>query len=443
MNIGIWDLVLIYSLPVVVLGFVSGIFLAFLYVVVKHDLFRMDFSYDVLVGLKYRKRPLTLLNVAMLMIFDNGMQATLLYRVARWMYLHRLGQPALVLTKLSKFFTNMEVPPNVKAGRGLSLWHGTVISIGQFTDLGERCTIRQGVAISGFGKVKVGDDVSFSHGCFVIEGNPEPIVIGDGAVVAANAVVTKSVPPHHVAAGVPATKMIPLPPSPVEGIVFDLDGVLVDSGEATLQDLNETLGALGRKPLAGRRALKRARAMNLPRLLEKVLREGERKRGTELFLESFLRRCPERATLRAGVLETLEKLRAMGVRSGAFSRHFGASARELVTRCGLDAYVEAVVGADEIDEWKPHPKVITEVMRVAGIRRENALYVGGASPDLRFGNNAAIRVAVLPLAGETRKQLEKQVPLMVDNTVLDRMEEIPDLVLKTRGSEASSDSVSY
>ncbi len=441
MNVGFLDLVLIYMLPIVFLGVSGTIFLVGLYLVVKYDWFHLDFSYDVLVGLMYRKKPFNFFNVAFLMIFDNGMQATLLYRTARWMYLHRMGQPALVLTKVGKFFTNMEVPPNSKAGRGLSLWHGTVISIGQFTDLGERCTIRQGVAISGFGKVKVGNDVSFSHGCFVIEGNPDPLIIGDGAVIAANAVVTKSVPPHHVAAGVPANKLIKLPETPVQGIIFDLDGVLTDSVEAVYRALNATLETLGYGKVS-RNKVQKTRAMSIPNLLKRLLREKDLEKGTALFQENLRERSDRQVAIRDDVEETLKKLQGMGVTCSAFSRHFGENAREILKGCGLTPYVKTVLGADEFDEWKPHPKAITTVMEAIGLRKENALYVGGTAPDIRFGNNAAIRVIVLPLGGTTRKQLEKKVPRLVDNTIMDRMTELPDFVETTRGEQASSESLS-
>ena len=48
--------------------------------------------------------------------------------------------------------------------------------------------------------VKIGNDVWIGHGAFVKGG----VAIGDGAVVAAHAVVTKDVPPYAVVAGVPA-----------------------------------------------------------------------------------------------------------------------------------------------------------------------------------------------------------------------------------------------
>ena len=48
--------------------------------------------------------------------------------------------------------------------------------------------------------VKIGNDVWIGHGAFIKGG----VTIGDGAVVAAHAVVTKDVPPYAIVGGVPA-----------------------------------------------------------------------------------------------------------------------------------------------------------------------------------------------------------------------------------------------
>lgn len=47
----------------------------------------------------------------------------------------------------------------------------------------------------------MGEDVVLGAGCRIVG----PVSIGDRAVIGANAVVTRDVPPDHVAVGVPAS----------------------------------------------------------------------------------------------------------------------------------------------------------------------------------------------------------------------------------------------
>lgn len=90
---------------------------------------------------------------------------------------------------------------SVKIGRHVLV--GEFVSIRDSThayaDL-ERPTKRQGDVI---GTIEIKDDVWIGRGCLV-QGRPEGIVLGKGAVVAANSVVTSSIPPGEVWGGVPA-----------------------------------------------------------------------------------------------------------------------------------------------------------------------------------------------------------------------------------------------
>jgi chloramphenicol O-acetyltransferase type B len=50
------------------------------------------------------------------------------------------------------------------------------------------------------GQVCIGNDVWIGYGATVLSG----VIVGDGAVIAANAVVTKDVPPYAITGGIPA-----------------------------------------------------------------------------------------------------------------------------------------------------------------------------------------------------------------------------------------------
>ena len=59
--------------------------------------------------------------------------------------------------------------------------------------------------LGGQGKILVGNDVWIGRGCIFKSINPEkPLIIGDGAVIASDSVVVKSVPPYAIVGGNPA-----------------------------------------------------------------------------------------------------------------------------------------------------------------------------------------------------------------------------------------------
>lgn len=96
---------------------------------------------------------------------------------------------------------------------------------------------------------KIGNDVWIGHEAFILPG----VSIGDGAVVAARAVVTKDVPPYAVVAGVPARIIrLRLPEAAIERIqavqwwdyaAWDLAGAQVDDPIAFAESVEEKVAA--------------------------------------------------------------------------------------------------------------------------------------------------------------------------------------------------------
>ena len=119
------------------------------------------------------------------------------------------------------------VHPRVEASRFVSLGAGTVVcagsilttdvtlgghvhinldcTIGHDVRIGDFSTLSPGVHVSGH--VQIGSDVFIGTGANIINGSAgAPLVIGNGAVIAAGACVTKSVAPGALMAGVPAAR---------------------------------------------------------------------------------------------------------------------------------------------------------------------------------------------------------------------------------------------
>lgn len=91
--------------------------------------------------------------------------------------------------------TNIIVGKHVHINLGCTIGHD--VRIGNFS------TLSPGVHVSGH--VNIGDSVFIGTGATIINGAPDnPIVIGNGAVIAAGACVTRSVAAGSMVAGVPA-----------------------------------------------------------------------------------------------------------------------------------------------------------------------------------------------------------------------------------------------
>lgn len=211
LHIGVWDLVVIYALPLVAAGTVIIIGLTLLYLAVVLPWPRFDFKFDLLVLFedqksrrRFRGKSLAFLRFYLKsMCGDSGAQALFFYRLSRFFLLHRLGILADMLQRLSKFLTQVDISPHAIIGHGLFIYHGSGVVIGKNSRLGSRCTICQGVT-TGQGAPQVGNNVKLWAGAKIL-GN---ITIGDNCEVGANAVLLESLEPNTIAVGVPATRKI-------------------------------------------------------------------------------------------------------------------------------------------------------------------------------------------------------------------------------------------
>lgn len=136
----------------------------------------------------------------------SGVHALIYYRFSHWLYLHKCFGMARWVSQHAKFTTGIEIHPGATIGKGLFIDHGTGVVIGETSEIGDYCTLYQGVTLGGTGKDKgkrhptLGDNVMVGAGAKILG----PFKVGDNAKVGANALVLSEVPANATAVGVPA-----------------------------------------------------------------------------------------------------------------------------------------------------------------------------------------------------------------------------------------------
>jgi serine O-acetyltransferase len=128
------------------------------------------------------------------------------YRRAHKLYLRGKFFRARCISQRSRKKTGIEIHPGAKIGKCLFIDHGSGVVIGETAEIGDYCTIYQGVTLGGTGKdtgkrhPTLGNNVLVGSGAKVLG----PFTVGDNSKIAANAVVLEEVPPNSTAVGVPA-----------------------------------------------------------------------------------------------------------------------------------------------------------------------------------------------------------------------------------------------
>lgn len=141
-----------------------------------------------------------------------GVWALGFHRIAHWLYGGELYFLARFVNHFARLLTAIDIHPGATIGRDFFIDHGFTV-IGETANIGDNVTIYQCVTLGGTnpsdgipGKrhPTIGDNVVIGSGAQVLG----PIVVGEGAKIGANSVVTKHVAPGATMVGIPAKQVL-------------------------------------------------------------------------------------------------------------------------------------------------------------------------------------------------------------------------------------------
>ena len=127
-----------------------------------------------------------------------GLHAVYAHKLAHWFWEHRLRWLGRFTSHLGRWLTGIEIHPGAKIGSCVFIDHGMGVVIGETAEVGDGCTIYQGVTLGGTSlepgtkrHPTLGPGVIVGAGAKVLGG----FTVGAGARIGSNAIVVKEVPP--------------------------------------------------------------------------------------------------------------------------------------------------------------------------------------------------------------------------------------------------------
>ena len=206
----------------------------------RTDALVREIRYDVQA---VRQRDPAATSDAEILLLYSGVHARTAHRLSHALYRRGHTLAARAVSQGAKFITGIEIHPGATIGRGLVIDHGAGVVIGETAEIGDNCTIYQGVTLGGTGKdvgkrhPTLGNNVMIGAGAKVLG----PVTIGDNVKVAAGAVVLTELPENSTAVGIPA-KVVRVGG---QRVANDLDQVNIpDPVAQELSALRERLAAL-------------------------------------------------------------------------------------------------------------------------------------------------------------------------------------------------------
>ena len=194
-------------------------------------------------------------------------------------------------------------------------------------------------------------------------------------------------------------------------IIYDLDGVLIDSTEAIVEAFEHTLNEIGVEyeedklmPLMGH---------GLIHILEEVLPEEHRGKEWELrerYIYHFQKSDTRLTKLLPDVEETLMRLKERGYRQSVATNKTSSEAKRILELLGVYDVFDLVVGFLDVPNAKPAPDMILYTLERLGVEKKHAVFVDDTTFGLKAGVEAGVNTVGILTGDHSREQLMEVHP---------------------------------
>jgi phosphoglycolate phosphatase len=200
-------------------------------------------------------------------------------------------------------------------------------------------------------------------------------------------------------------------PRPPRAILFDLDGVLVDTREiwtAVLDDCRKARGL----PALDRAAVDAAWGQSLSADCARLF-PGADPRELALEYGRVFERFLPRLTPVPGVVPLLAGLERGAIPRAVVTNTPHELARRMLAAAGLTRWLPVVAGSDEVEMGKPDPALLHLALSRLGLDTRDVVFVGDTWNDREAGRAAGIPVVGVRLDAEARiEALPELAPLL-------------------------------
>jgi 2-hydroxy-3-keto-5-methylthiopentenyl-1-phosphate phosphatase len=209
----------------------------------------------------------------------------------------------------------------------------------------------------------------------------------------------------------------------IQGVIFDLDGTLIEANEAIYLGMQEAFRSFGR-PLFPFRDLNQHLKADLEATLLPFFSKEETDSAIPMFRKRYEEVYFDKTHFLNGAKEVLETLYHKGIALALASNKFGRFSRGALTHLGVAGYFKSILGAGDGLRNKPYPDMIHASLKAMDLPPETVVFVGDSLQDIETGRQAGIDVYALPTGVHTKKELSQGRP----RSILRHLDELIPLV---------------
>lgn len=212
----------------------------------------------------------------------------------------------------------------------------------------------------------------------------------------------------------------------IRAVIFDVDGVLVDSEPRYVELRKEYLASFGVHVTLEQMA--RFAGFRFPATMESI-KDGIPEDVYERILSEFVPwDLDYPSIMRPEAPQVMEQLKQAGLKIGIASNSVPDKIDRMLKECGLDTYVDVACSGARAAHPKPAPDVYLEAARLLGFPCRDCAAVEDSDPGLQAAADAGCKVLCL---------IDKRFPFRQDtaDVWIHQLKELPEAVERLCGTE--------
>jgi pyrophosphatase PpaX len=202
-----------------------------------------------------------------------------------------------------------------------------------------------------------------------------------------------------------------------KGILFDLDGTLLDTTELIIKSFQHTIDVNYNRPVD--LEIVRAYFGKPLRAALEVLGPGDVDKLIHTYREFNLQHHDELAKIFAGVAQTIQELYSAGVLLAVVTSKTHTTAIRGLKLFDMDKYFPVVIGCEQCQNHKPHPEPVQLALAGLGLWAGDCLMVGDSPADILSAQAAGVKTAAVRWSALPIGTLEAVHPDFILDTMAD------------------------
>lgn len=211
----------------------------------------------------------------------------------------------------------------------------------------------------------------------------------------------------------------------IKAVIFDVDGVLIDSNKIIVEAYQKTAEELGLRVPSPHEVVD---LMGRP--LAEIVRILWAKSDVELYMEEYRKLfMDETLVIPAieGAVDAVREIRESGFKIGVLSGKTMFFIKKHLREAGFNInWFNAIVSFETTKKHKPDPEPLLYAINQLGVKTEETVYVGDALSDYECARNAKVEYFAVLTGSLRREDLENFGVKNIMNSVA----ELPDRVTK-------------